>query len=138
MKIIIIAMLLLMKLLPIILFAFTLFGFLQAFLLIIDAVIERAKVNMGVRNLIASSFYLMMEMGPSIAAVSVVAIVVNSDASVVELVILFIMGFVVKELARTAKNAFFYKLSITEEEGEFTAKNVLYEKAMQTIRKDSK
>jgi len=58
-------------------------------------------------NTIASQFYFVAEMGPSISSVSVVAFFVTTDASVSKLTIMFIFGIGVRYFARRLKNSFY-------------------------------
>lgn len=75
-----------------------------------DLIYRFAKIvaiNKQLEDTIASYFYFIIDMAPSISSVSIVAIFVTTEASKEKLVIMFIFGMIMKYVARRFLNAYY-------------------------------
>lgn len=63
--------------------------------------------NKKLEDTIASHLYFIGDMGPSVSSVSVVALFVSTEASVVKLVALFVFGFILKYVSRKMRDSFY-------------------------------
>jgi hypothetical protein len=74
-----------------------------------DAFIQKCADDIEYRNRFASKIFFFQDMGPSIASFSVISLIINQE-SAVSLIIVFIIGYNMKEYSRRFKNAFYRKI----------------------------
>lgn len=78
--------------------------------------IKKAKRNIETRNNILSCLYFVMDMGPNVSSVSVIAVViVPKDVSSLQLIIVFILGIMLKRVGRIFKSLFYRKLGMKKD-----------------------
>jgi len=73
--------------------------------------LHKSKRCIKTRNNILSCLYFVMDMGPSVSSVAMVAIVIMpQDVSVSQLIVVFLLGIMLKKLGRKAKELFYIKI----------------------------
>ncbi|MGD9719304.1 MAG: hypothetical protein AB7U24_08695 [Sulfurimonadaceae bacterium] len=73
--------------------------------------LNKSKVCIKTRNNVLSCLYFVMDMGPSVSSVAMVAIVIMpQDVSVMQLIVVFVFGIMLKKLGRKAKELFYIKI----------------------------
>lgn len=76
---------------------------------------QKCVDNIEYRNKFASKIYFFQDMGPSISAFSFISIFTSQREAVVALIIVFLIGYNMKEQSRRFKNIFYKKV---EERGQ--------------------
>jgi len=80
-----------------------------------DYYMQKAKRSVDTRNNILSGLYFIMDMGPSVTAFVAVAIVIMpNNVTVLQLVIVFFFGIMLKRGGRKMKTLFFRKLDLKD------------------------
>jgi len=75
--------------------------------------IEKAKRNIETRNNILSGLYFIIDMGPNISSVAVIAIVIMpKGVTILQLITVFFLGIMLKKVGRMFKTLFYKKLSL--------------------------
>lgn len=78
---------------------------------IVSYYLNKASRCIKTRNNILSCLYFVMDMGPSVSSVAMVAIVIMpQDVSVVQLIVVFLLGIMLKKLGRKTKELFYIKI----------------------------
>lgn len=76
----------------------------------VDRMLTRCVEDISYRNKIASRIFFFQDMGPSISSFSIISFFITSSEKTTTLIVVFIIGYNMKELSRRFKNAFYKKI----------------------------
>ena len=75
-----------------------------------DKFMQKCVDDIEYRNRFASKIYFFQDMGPSISAFSFISIFTSQKEAIVALIIVFLIGYNMKEQSRRFKNIFYNKV----------------------------
>jgi len=80
----------------------------------VSNVAMKVATDKHLEDTIASHFYFIKDMGPSVSSVSIVAFFVSTDASLTKLVIMFFVGVLMKYFARRFLRIFYRNIRLLQ------------------------
>jgi hypothetical protein len=72
--------------------------------------IDKSRQSITFRNNVLSFLYFIRDIGPNVSSFAIIAMVVASKETLLQLFIVFVLGFILKEAARRTTAAFMQKV----------------------------
>lgn len=66
----------------------------------LDALIEKSSNNEEIKNTVLSVLYFFRDMGPNVSSFAIIAMIVTTSDTAFQLTIVFVLGIILKEVAR--------------------------------------